>query len=263
MDHHFSWYLFIPGYQEFQNYLIDNFSFTVIFNEGIFPKNPTFNTVHHIFAAFIIILIMIFIYFYLIYKVKKVDNFIIPDSKVNLLNFLEFYLKIISDLMKDVIGSNSKDHLPLIFTLSSFILISNLISMLPGFLPATDNLNTTLACSILVFIYFNFQGFKTSGINHILHLANPIGEKWGWFLCPLMFPVELIGLCIRPFSLAVRLACNMIADHKVLFAFTKIFPFILPLPFFLLGLLVCLIQTVVFCLLTCVYISLHTKHSDH
>jgi F-type H+-transporting ATPase subunit a len=75
--------------------------------------------------------------------------------------------------------------------------------------------------------------------------------------------VELIGLVVRPFSLGVRLAGNMIGDHKVLFAFSGVLPFLLPLPFYLLGLLVCIIQTIVFCLLTCVYISLHTQEESH
>ncbi len=264
MDHHFSWFLFIPGYSSLINYLQKKYSFTVIFNNGILPSIPRIETVHHVYSMLGMIFFFFIIYFFLNYYIKKNKNdIIIPFKKVTILNILEYYFEIIINLMKDVLGSEYKNHIVLIFTLSFFILISNLSGLIPGFLPSTDNLNTTLSCSLLVFFYFNYHGFKNSGINHILHIANPLNVWWGWFLSPLMFPVELIGLCIRPISLSVRLACNILADHKVLFAFTSICPFLLPLPFFFLGLLVSIIQTVVFCLLTCVYISLHSNHNNH
>ena len=82
-------------------------------------------------------------------------------------------------------------------------------------------------------------------------------------MAPLFLPIELIGLLVRPFSLGIRLAGNMMGDHKVLLAFAGVLPFLLPLPFMVLGLLVALIQTAVFCILTCVYISLHAQEASH
>jgi F-type H+-transporting ATPase subunit a len=191
-------------------------------------------------------------------KLKNIENFIVPSSKITIINLFESILEVLIGLMRDIIGDKYKDHISLVGTLALFILCSNLLGLVPGFLPPTDNLNTTVACGFVVFVYFNYHGIKMHGISHFTHLGNPCGTWWGWFLSPLFFPVELIGLFVRPFSLGIRLAGNMIGDHKVLLAFVGVMPLLLPLPFFVLGLLVSIIQTVVFCLLTCVYISLHT-----
>ena len=102
------------------------------------------------------------------------------------------------------------------------------------------------------------------GMGHIAHMANPAGEWWGWFLAPLMFPIELVSHCARPFSLGVRLAANMVGDHAVLFAFLGLVPIIVPLPFLGLGLMVCMIQTLVFILLSMIYIGMAVEdtHGD-
>jgi F-type H+-transporting ATPase subunit a len=131
-------------------------------------------------------------------------------------------------------------------------------------LPATDNLNTTFACGVIVFCYFNFHGLRAHGIGHITHLMFPAGTGvLGWILMPLLFPIELLALFVRPVTLGIRLAANMIGDHAVLLGFAGVMPLLIPLPFYVLGLLVCVIQTVVFCILSCVYISLHTAEAEH
>jgi len=191
------------------------------------------------------------------------EDAIVPSGGFSALNLFELVMEMLAGVMRDIIGKDYKRHLPFVSSLCMFILFSNLLGLIPGFVPPTDNLNTTLACGLCVFVYFNIQGFKAHGIGHLTHMANPLGVWWGWFLAPLMFPVELVGILVRPFSLAIRLAGNMIGDHKVLLAFAGIMPLFLPLPFFILGLLVGLIQTAVFCILTCVYISLHTQEESH
>jgi F-type H+-transporting ATPase subunit a len=235
----------------------------VVFRSGLFPKERIFETVHHVFAALLVLLILVVMSLVARHRVKNVEQAIIPSPKITLSNLIEVLMSVIMSQMKNIIGEDYKRHVPLVTTLALFILISNLLGLLPGFVSPMDNLNTTIACGLVVFVYFNFHGLRVHGFNHILHLANPVGAWWGWFLTPLLFPVELIGLVVRPFSLGVRLAGNMIGDHKVLFAFSGVLPFLLPLPFYLLGLLVCIIQTIVFCLLTCVYISLHTQEESH
>jgi F-type H+-transporting ATPase subunit a len=77
-----------------------------------------------------------------------------------------------------------------------------------------------------------------------------------------MLPIELISHVVRPVSLAVRLLGNMVADHKVVFSFFILIPILVPVPFLMLGVLVCIVQTLVFCLLSMVYISMATAH-DH
>jgi F-type H+-transporting ATPase subunit a len=93
------------------------------------------------------------------------------------------------------------------------------------------------------------------GAGHIAHMANPLGETWSWALAPLFLPIELISHCIRPFSLSVRLLCNIAGDHMIMAVFISIFPFLLPLPFLGLGLFVSCLQAFVFLLLSSVYIA--------
>ncbi len=263
MGHDFSWYNFLPGYDGLLVFFQEHFSRTVVFNDGILPAKGVFETAHHIVAALLVFVVLAIFSLIAKYQMRNLQDVLIPSPKFSLLNFFELILQTCFNLMRDIIGPDYKRHIPLVGTLALFILFSNLLGLIPGFIPPTDNLNTTLACGLLVFFYFNYQGFRVNGIGHITHLANPIGEWWGWFLAPLFLPIELIGLLVRPFSLGIRLAGNMIGDHKVLLAFAGVLPFLLPLPFMVLGLLVALIQTAVFCILTCVYISLHAQEASH
>lgn len=263
MDHHSSWYHLLPWYSQLQQFFQDNFANTVIFRSGLLPKERIFETMHHVFAAILVVLILAILSLWARFKLKDIQKSVIPSPKITLVNLFEILMTVIMSLMRDIIGPDYKRYVPLVGTLALFILCSNLLGLVPGFVPPTDNLNTTIGCGLVVFCYFNFHGLRVHGLGHITHLANPLGTWWGWFLAPLLFPVELIGLLVRPLSLGIRLAGNMIGDHKVLFAFAGVLPLLLPLPFYLLGLLVCIIQTIVFCLLTCVYISLHTQEESH
>lgn len=263
MDHHQSWYTFLPFYHSILDFFQDNYKNTILFNSGIMPANSNFEGVQHILAGLLVLTILVVMSLIARAKLRDMESVIVPSRKLTVLNFFEIVVQLLMNLMKDVIGKDYKRHVPLVGTLALFILLSNLLGLIPGFTPPTDNLNTTLACGLVVFIYFNLQGLRVHGIGHITHLANPIGEWWGWFLAPLLFPIELVGLLVRPFSLAIRLAGNMIGDHKVVFAFAGVLPFLLPLPFMLLGLLVSIIQTAVFCILTCVYIALHSQEASH
>lgn len=263
MDHHSSWYHFLPWYSKLLNFFQENFASTVVFRSGLMPKERVFETMHHVFAALLVLLILALLSVFARIRLKNMENNIVPSPHITLVNLFEVLLSVIMSLMRDIIGKDYKRYVPLVGTLALFILCSNLLGLVPGFVPPTDNLNTTIGCGLVVFCYFNFHGLRVHGLGHIIHLANPLGAWWGWFLAPLLFPVELIGLLVRPLSLGIRLAGNMIGDHKVLFAFAGVLPLLLPLPFYLLGLLVCIIQTIVFCLLTCVYISLHTQEESH
>jgi F-type H+-transporting ATPase subunit a len=261
MSHHVSWFNFFPLYDSFYENLQNNFSHTIVFNCGFFPKIPVFETTHHVYAAITVFIILSFLSIRLFYKIKDVQDCNIPNTEISLLNILEIFYENLLVFMENILGKQAKQHIPFVGSLALFILFSNLIGLIPGSLPATDNLNTSLACGLSTFIYFNYQGLKKHKIHHLTHLANPSGIWWGWFLAPLFFPLEMIGLCVRPISLGVRLAGNLIGDHSVVLIFTGLMPILLPLPFLFFGLLICVIQTYVFCLLTCVYILLHTDDS--
>jgi F-type H+-transporting ATPase subunit a len=257
MDHHTSWLTLFPGYPSLLHYA-----------EAHHVPVPSFplwklTTVHHVFSALLVLVILGLASMVARMKIANTEAAVVPPRAFGVVAFFELFLETLMGLMEQIIGPTYRRYVPLIGTLGLFVLVSNLIGLVPGMRPSTDSLSTTFACGAVVFVYFNYHGLRTNGIKHITHIMNPIGAWWGWFLFPLLFPVELISVCVRPVTLAIRLAANMIGDPAVLFAFAGILPLLGPLPFYALGLLVCLIQTAVFCILSCVYIALHTAEPEH
>jgi F-type H+-transporting ATPase subunit a len=92
-------------------------------------------------------------------------------------------------------------------------------------------------------------------MNYVKHLAGP-----AWWLAPLILPIELISLCVRPVTLGVRLMINMAVDHLIVSLFMGLIALVVPIPLMLLTILVVVVQTMVFTLLTCVYVGLATEH---
>lgn len=257
MDHHTSWLSFLPGYQSLLDYLNGTYgSYTAI------PAGGSITTVHHIYAALITMLILMVLSLVARGTFANVEKAIIPPRSFGVVAFFELLAETLFGLMASIIGPSYKRYVPVIGSLGLFILVSNLMGLIPGYRPTTDNFNTSFACGLIVFLYFNFHGLRVNGIGHITHLLNPVGAWWGWFLAPLLGAIEIVGLCVRPITLGVRLAANMVGDHAVLFAFAGILPLLVPLPFYVLGLLVCVIQAAVFVILSCVYISLHANEED-
>jgi len=198
----------------------------------------------------------------LVYRVKLAGttNAVIPDSGSSFRNFVEAFGEFVYGLCKSTMGeAEAKKYYTCIQTLFFFVFISNFIGLIPGFLPPTDNINTTLGLGIFVFLYYNYHGIKEQGlVGHIKHFMGPV-----WYLAFLIFPIEIISHAVRPVSLALRLRGNMFGDHLVLSIFSDLVPLFVPIVFMALGLFVCFIQAFVFCLLTMVYISLATAHHDH
>ena len=183
---------------------------------------------------------------------------LIPESKMTYRNFFEIIAEKLYGLTESVMGHHEAPiYFPVIGSLFVFIVASNLVGLIPGLLPPTDNLNTTLALGLFVFIYYNVAGFKAHGMAYLKHFLGPI--LW---LAPLMLIIEVASHIFRPLSLALRLRGNIMGDHIVLGVFSSLVPYLLPVIFYGLGVFVAFIQAFVFCLMTMVYISLSTSH-DH
>ncbi|MCO4793101.1 MAG: F0F1 ATP synthase subunit A [Bacteriovoracaceae bacterium] len=199
-------------------------------------------------------------------KIANVSNVVIPDKGITFRNLVEAYGKFIYTQCNAVLGEkDAPKYFQFVATIFILIFFSNLIGLIPGFLPPTEMLNTTLALGCFTFVYYNFKGCKEQGtINYLKHFAGPL-----WYLAFLIFPIEILSNFIRPMSLALRLQGNMMGDHKVLQTFSGLevlglkLSLFVPMPFYLLGLLVCFIQAYVFTMLSMVYISLATEHHDH
>ncbi|MGQ9694284.1 MAG: F0F1 ATP synthase subunit A [Thermodesulfobacteriota bacterium] len=186
---------------------------------------------------------------------------LIPSEKLNIRNFFEIFTEAVIKFLDDIIGPRGREFLPLIGTLAFFILFSNLLGLVPGFLPPTDNLNTTVACALVVFFATHYYGVKTHGLKYIKHFMGPV-----WWLAPLFFIIEIISHLARVLSLSMRLFGNIMADHTLL-SLTLLTPsflviFLPPLAMFL-GIFVSLIQAFIFTLLSMVYISLAIEEAEH
>ncbi len=214
---------------------------------------------HVVTFVIIALLVSLFGIFYNL-KAGTVDKAVVPDKGITFRNIIEAFGEFVYNLTRSTMGEKeASKYFPVICMIFLFVFLSNLTGLIPGFLPPTDNINTTLALGIFVFIYYNYQGIKEQGlIGHLKHFAGPV-----WYLAPLIFVIEIISHAVRPVSLALRLRGNMFGDHLVLSIFSDLLPYIVPIVFMVLGLFVCFIQAFVFTLLTMVYISLATAHHDH
>ena len=165
-------------------------------------------------------------------------------------NFMEVIVSGIDGLLEETMGEEGKAYFPLIATFALFILVSNLIALIPGFYPPTANLNTNAALALTVFVMTHAIGIKKHGAAYVKHFMGPI-----WWLSPLIFIIEIIGHLARPLSLTLRLFGNMWGHEIVLMIFLMLVPLFLPIPMMLMGVLVAFIQTFVFILLAMIYIA--------
>jgi F-type H+-transporting ATPase subunit a len=192
-------------------------------------------------------------------RLADTKNAVIPDDSLTLRTFMEAFLGYFYDLAKSVMDAErAKKYFPIIGTSATFVFFANIMALIPGLPVATSSLNITLGCALVVFLYFNMVGIQTNGMGYIKHLMGP-----KWWLAPLILPIELISLCVRPVTLAVRLMLNMAVDHLILGIFLALVAVFVPLPVMALGIVVVIVQTLVFTLLTSIYIALATEHEEH
>ena len=159
----------------------------------------------------------------------------------------------------DSIGHEGPKFLPFLGTLFIFILFCNLIGVIPGFESPTMNPSVPAGCALLVFVFYNFMGFKQQGVfTYLKHFAGPMP-----LLAPLMVPIELISHMARPLSLTIRLFANMLAGEKVTVVFLGLTYLIAPAVFMGLHVFVSFLQAYIFVLLTMMYLSETVPHEEH
>ncbi|MBL7211052.1 MAG: F0F1 ATP synthase subunit A [Desulfobacteraceae bacterium] len=171
---------------------------------------------------------------------------IVPGKRQNV---LEAIVGGLEDFMVEITGPEGRFFFPFIATVFLYILICNLIGLIPGLYSPTANLNTTLALAICTFLYTHIIGIKFHGPKYIKHFLGPV-----WWLAPLMFPIEVIGHLARIMSLSIRLFGNIFGKETVLgILFMLAGMYLAPLPILFLGILVSVIQALVFMLLSIIY----------
>jgi F-type H+-transporting ATPase subunit a len=187
----------------------------------------------------------------------------------------------IRDLLEENTGHDGARYVPMVGSIAIFILISNLMGVIPFLSAPTGEVTVPLACALITFIYFNYHGARKHGVLGYLNTfaGSPHGVG-GWMLALLLFPVEIISTTARLLSLTVRLWANMFASdliygiflsllaggftfgwskHPVLGVILGIFPAVIPVAFLGLHIFVSVVQAYVFTVLPAVYLGLATS----
>jgi len=183
----------------------------------------------------------------------------------------------IKDLLEENVGHEAHRFIAFTGSVSIFILFSNLLSLFPAFHSPTAVAIVPLACAIVTFLYFNYQGFRHHGIGgYLMTFAGSPHDVSGWLLAVLLFPVEIISTTARILSLTVRLWANIFASDLIYMIFLGlllgpmewawskspilgiafgVFPALVPIVFVALHIFVSVIQAYVFTVLPSIYIG--------
>ena len=258
----------MPEHTTFFSYLIARFPALGhnmhLFGTSLFGQRVTAHGAEPLVASLFVMLLLVFLALGVRGQLVNHDKSVLPETRLTMRTFFEVFVGYWYDTMKDMMGPRrAKRYFPLIGSLACFIFFSNALGLIPGFAPPTSSWNVTMGCAICVFVMFNYYGFKVNGFGHIAHLFGPYIGWWAIPINILLFAVELVSMLIRPLTLSIRLMLNMAVDHLLITLMLGMIALFLPVPVMVLGTLVVIIQVMVFCLLSAIYISLATEHEDH
>ena len=188
---------------------------------------------------------------------------VLPDEGVSIRNIVELVIEALGDLGQTTIGDNWRNYFPVIGSIFFFVLVSNVLSLIPGLLGATSDVNVTFAWAIIAFTVYNFVGIKQHGWKYIYQFMGPsimnmeIGGKHYHvrLLAPVFLVLEFPLHIARILTLGIRVLANMFAVQTVVMVWIGLVPIAVPAIFMGLGLLVSFLQAFVFALLTMIYIG--------
>lgn len=187
----------------------------------------------------------------------------------------EMAYEFVASMLRDAAGSEGMRFFPFVFSLFIFILVANLLGMVPYFFTVTSQIIVTFALALLVIGTVTVYGFMKHGLK-FFGLFVPDGVPG--YILPLVVPIEIISFLSRPISLSVRLFANMLAGHITLKVFAgfvvsmsaagaigtagAILPLFMTIAITALEFLVAFLQAYVFAVLTCMYLNdaLHPSH---
>ncbi|HMF47224.1 MAG TPA: F0F1 ATP synthase subunit A [Candidatus Saccharimonadales bacterium] len=248
MEHPFTWYNLLP--EDLQHAFGDHTFFAVI-------------------AAILLILFAVKARGALV----KSQDPLVPAADLDSRNIAELVVQLVVSQSDAIIGKAGRKYVPFFGTFFFFILLSNLMGLLPGFAAPTGNLNTTIGLALVSFIGYNVIGVREQGPGYFKHFIGPMTSLPGSnivaklaFLPVLLISVvfflilELFSHGFRPVSLSLRLFGNMMGDHEVIGAFISLTKLVVPVAFYAMGTLVSLIQAFVFTLLSMIYVALAISH---
>ena len=204
--------------------------------------------------AMIITVVAITLFLTLTVKTRS----IIP-SRIQLISEMSY--NFIAQLLNDTVGDQGEKYFPFVFAIFMFVLIGNMVGMVPYSFTFTSHIIVTFALAAVVFIGVTILGFAKHGLHFFSFFIVP---GLPWYMLPILIPIEVISYLARPISLSVRLFANMLAGHTLLKVFAGFvvplgFLGIVPLAFIValtgLEILIAFLQAYVFAILTCLYIN--------
>jgi F-type H+-transporting ATPase subunit a len=212
-----------------------------------YPKAPITNA----FSMELLVFCILILYFIAIRVSLSVEKPGLVQHAAEAIN------QFVADQGESIIGHGYERFVSYISALFLFILLCNLIGLIPGFESPTANVVVPLGCALVTFVYYHFHGIRANGFSYVKQFLGPV-----WWLYPLMLPIEIISHCARVLSLTVRLYANMFAGDLVTLAFFSLIPIGIPVIFLSLHFGVALIQAYIFMVLAAVYLSMAVAH-DH
>jgi len=171
-------------------------------------------------------------------------------------NVMEMFFSGLKDFTVSTMGPHGLDYFPLLATAALYIVLCNLIGIVPGFESPTSNLNTTLACALVVFSMTHIVGLQKHGFKYIKHFMGPVLP-----LVWLMFPIEVIGHLARPVSLSLRLFGNIKGEDLVILILFLLVPYLIPSAMMAVAVFTSFVQAFVFVLLTMLYLAGAMEHA--
>jgi F-type H+-transporting ATPase subunit a len=258
MGDHDTWYTLLPAWSELEH----------MFEEGLrrdwralMFQDTAFTLVHVASAIIAIILILIATMRYRASLRDKTGG-VVPPRKFGLAAMMDGFVGAVFKLASDAMGpKDAARFLPLFGTLALFIFCCNIQGLIPGLLPATDTLKTNLVLALLVFVVYHVAGVWRNGVHYFAHFLGPKIGGFPW-LFPLFLLIEISSHLARILSLSLRLMGNILADHKVVLAISALIAVLAPVPFLLLGVMVAIVQTLIFTLLSIIYVALAIEHAE-
>jgi F-type H+-transporting ATPase subunit a len=210
-----------------------------------YPQHPVDNTL----AMEIVVFLILLAFFVVVRLTLSVDK---PGPVQHIAEMLHSF---VSGQAESIIGHGFEKFVPFVTIVFVFVLISNLLGLLPGFISPTAKAWVPLGVAWLTFLYYQYQGIRANGAAYSKQFLGPI-----WWISWLMLPIEIISHVARVLSLTVRLYANMFAGDMVTLVFFSLVPIALPAVFLGLHLFVSVIQAFVFMLLAMIYLAQAVAH---
>jgi F-type H+-transporting ATPase subunit a len=216
------------------------------------PLGITFAPGHDVIPDFIVMSLLVLIAVSVLCLIIRSRLSVENPGKFQIV--LEDALSFVYGMVDDYIGPKGRNYVTLVGTMFVFILIGNLMGLVPGLKSPTSNINVTLGCALTVFVYYQFHGFKEQGVlGYLKHFLTPPGAPIWIF--PIYLPIEIISHLSRVLSLSVRLFGNIFGEDLVILIIFSIIPFVMPLPMMALGLVTAALQAYIFAMLTTIYLA--------